>query len=147
MSAFHNYDPKKVLFSWQLLTGVPVGFGEGTFIKAQRREKVWKSKGGADGETTRTQNRNRQGIIEITLKQKSQFNAILSAILQTDENLGTGVAPIALIDMSDSAPQTVCAATNGWIEGWPEAGFDAQDEATRIWTFNTDAFEIFLGGN
>ena len=144
---FHQYDPAKTIFSWSLLPGLFTGYAEGEFIKFMRAGKLWISKGGADGETTRVQNRDRRGIIQITLKQGSTTNAMLSAILQADENSGTGVAPGSLVDMSGTTPQTVFGAANVWIEGWPEAGFMAQDEATRIWTFNTDASEIFLGGN
>lgn len=143
---FHNYDPGKVIFGWGLLTGILTGYAENEFIKARRLEKSFKIKGGADGETTRIQNRNRQGEIVQTFKQGSFANAVLSAIIAVDENLGTGVAPCSLTDMSGSAPVTVIAAANCWIAGYPDVGF-SMDEETRIWTFNTDTLEIFVGGN
>jgi hypothetical protein len=144
---FHSYDPKKVLLSWGPLTDVITGFAEGTFIKVGRKEDGWKSKGGADGETTRIQNRNRQGRITIVLKQGSRANAILSAIAQADENSGAGVGPITIMDMSGATPQTAAAAVNAWIVKIPEAGFAGQDEETRTWEFDTDTLEIFIGGN
>ena len=147
MSKFHNYDPAKVLFSWGLLTGVLSGYAEGTFIKAGRDEKAFKKKGGADGEYTRVQNRSRGGHIELTLKQGSASNAILSAIFQADENSGTGVAPVTLIDMSGTQPQTAVSAVNCWIQGIPEITFGANDEEQRVWVFDTDEMEIFIGGN
>jgi hypothetical protein len=145
--SFHNYDPAKVTLSWGPLTGVITGFAEGTFIKVARKEDGWKSKGGADGETTRIQNRNRQGRVTITLKQGSQSNAILSALAQADENSGAVVGPITVTDMSGATPQTAAAAVNAWIVKIPEASFAGQDEETRVWEFDTDTLELFIGGN
>lgn len=145
---FHNFNPAKVLFNWSLLTSPLTGYGEGTFIKAARDNQAFKKKGGADGEYTRVQNRSRGGHIEVTLKQGAAANSMLSLIFQADENFGTGVGPVSLIDMSGpSGLQTLAAAVNCWIRAIPEITLNAEDEEVRVWIFDTDTLEMFVGQN
>ena len=147
MSDFHNYDPGKVIFNFGLLPMPISGYAEGTFIKVRRKEDGWKSKGGADGETTRIQNRNRQGEIEIVLKQGSQSNAMLSVIANLDEQLGNQVAPASVMDMSGQDPKTAAATLHAWLRKIPDGTFAGQDEETRTWIFDTGSLDIFIGGN
>ena len=147
MSAFHQYDPKKVLLS---VGGTPSpisGYAEGTFIDASRDANAFEKSVGADGEVTRIRNRNRAGSIKITLQQGSNSNAMLSALAEADEQTGTGVVPITLMDMSGVFPQTCLAATYAWIRKKPDASFDGKTEKTREWIFDLAAMDFIIGGN
>lgn len=119
------------------------GLAEGTFVTVRRAEDAFTKQVGADGEVTRSKTNNRSGEIEITLQQGSADNDYLSALALQDENLGTGVVPVNIIDRSGT---TVASAKDSWIRKIAEAGF-GRDAGERTWTIDCAVIDLVVGGN
>lgn len=136
-----TYDPKNV----SMIVGGKIahGFADGTFIKAMRNQQAFTLKVGADGEGTRAKSNDKSGKYEITLMQSSSFNDILSAYASADELSDSGIVPILLRDNNGT---TIATSLTAWVQKLPDTEL-AKEVGTRTWIFETDAMELFVGGN
>jgi hypothetical protein len=136
-----TYDPKNV----SMIVGGKImhGFGDGTFIKVSRNEQAFNLKVGVDGEGTRAKSNNKSGKFEITLMQSSSSNDILSGYATADELSNLGAVPVLLRDNNGT---TLATALTGWVQKLPDSEL-AKEITTRTWTIETDALEMFIGGN
>jgi hypothetical protein len=147
MSSFHQFDPGQCILSIGQ-TPTPIsGYAKGTFIDIERDANAFEKFVGSDGEVTRIRNRNRSGMVKITLQQGSQTNALLSALAQLDEASGTGAVPLTFMDMSGQTPQSLAASTLAWVRKMPALTFAGDSEETREWILDCASMEIFVGGN
>lgn len=139
--AVHEYDPGKVDISF---AGLPItGFASGTFITAEREADAYTKSIGADGEATRTRNRNISGMVTLTLTQTALSNQDLSLLAVVDEETGTGVAPLMV---KDNAGNSIYLAAEAWIRKVPNGEFG--DEAgNREWVFDCATIDMFSAGN
>jgi hypothetical protein len=144
---FHQYDPGKIILAFGVSPTPISGYAKGTFIEVERDADAFMKVVGSDGEVTRVRNRNRAGSIKITLQQGSQSNVYLSEMAELDENLGTGVFPVTVMDMSGQTPQSTAASTQGWIRKKPKMGFGGETEETREWIIDLASMDMFIGGN
>ncbi len=147
MSAFHSYDPGKVILALGLVPSPITGYAKGTFIEVDRDANAFEKFVGSDGEVTRVRNRNRAGSIKITLQQGSQSNAMLSALAAADELTGDGITPLTVMDMSGVSPQSTAASTQAWVRKMPKMGFGGETEETREWILDVASMAMFVGGN
>jgi hypothetical protein len=135
------YDPAQVVVTWgpYLLSG----FMDGTFINVQRDEDAFFKKIGADGEVSRTRNRNRGGSATFTLKHTSSSNDALSAEAVNDELLGTGIYPLLVKDLFGT---TLRHAPHAWVKKVADAEF-AKEESGREWILDCDQILGTVGGH
>lgn len=135
-----TYSPKKVSvsFAGQLLSG----FSEGSFITAERDEDAFSKVVGNDGETTRQQNPNRSGSVNVNLKGSSSSNDVLSALASKDEIDGSGVAPLIVKDNNG----TTLVAGQAWIRKSAAVEY-SREVGDRDWAFDVAEMTHFVGGN
>lgn len=120
-----TYDPGLVVATF---FGIPIqGYGDGTFIEVDRSEDAWIPYKGARGDIARARNRDRSGTITITLMATSPTCALLSAIANQDELLGTGVGTVTIKDVLGT---TLCSGTAAWVQKHPTITF-AKEVETR----------------
>jgi hypothetical protein len=130
-----------------LLALVPLdGFAEGSKVKIVITEDTFVLKRGNGGTFTRSKIKGRAGTATIRLMQSSAFNAILSALHETDYNApnGAGIVPLLVRDKSSNG--TLCAAAEAWIVKMPDQDFD-ETASEREWTIQFVHPKIFIGGN
>lgn len=136
-----TYDPSRVVLSFG---GHQVsGFGDDTFIEADRDEDSFAKSTGVDGEMTRSKSNNFGGFVQITLKQSSNTNDFLSALLAADEASGAGVVPLLLKDLSGT---TVLASAKSWVRRLPANAW-ARAAGERVWMIDCAALIGLVGGN
>lgn len=139
--AAKTYNPDEVILTFG---PVPLGgYGPGTFITVERDERSFTKMVGADGEVSRTRNKNQSGKVRFRVRQSSATNDILSGYLGADEAGGVGVFPLEVKDLSGT---TLLTAANAWIDGVPTAEF-GKEEAEREWVIECDKLVGLLGGN
>lgn len=141
--AFHGtYDPKLVVVSWG-----PVlfsGFADGTFINAVRNNQSVNLGIGSTGDGARAISNDKSGIVTLTLLQTAKVNALLSAIGQADELVGSGVHPLLIKDLKGL---DLVAAINMWIQKTPDYNRGREiGDGNTAWAFETDELNIFHGG-
>lgn len=119
------------------------GLAEGTFVNIVRDEDAFTKQVGADGEVTRSKTNNKSGSIEITTQQGSDANDYLSGVHASDENSGSGVVPVTVIDKSGS---TVAFSRESWVRKIADAGF-GRDAGERTWILDCAQLEVTVGGN
>lgn len=136
-----TYSPKKVtvILGGKIITG----FAEGTFITLEREVDSFTKVVGADGEVSRTANANKSGSATITLKQTSNSNDLLSALLIADELSLQGQVPFLL---KDGNGRTKAASPCAWIRRVPNSEFSS-DQTTREWIIDLSELTVFTGGN
>lgn len=118
------------------------GLGEDSVVKVTRDEQSFIKHTGADGETTRSRNRNKGGTVTVTLMRGSASNDILSAALAEDEQFGTGVRPLTIKNLLGT---TLHFAASAWIQKAPDD--DMMKESNEIeWVFDCADLEYFAGG-
>lgn len=139
--AVKTYDPGEV----QVIVGTRRlrGLDPDTFVETERDEQAFTKQVGADGEVTRSRTRNRAGQIRITLQQASEDNAYLQGIANQDENSGTGIVPVKVIDKSGNY---VALAPEAWIQKTPVKAF-GRDAGNRQWVFDCGTLDESGGGN
>jgi hypothetical protein len=139
--AVQQYDPKNI----SVIVGGKIisGFGDGTFVLAERNEQAWNLKVGVDGEGTRAKNNNRSGKVTLTLMQSSGSNDDLSAFASADELSNTGAVPLLI---RDNLGTTICTALTAWVQKIANME-DAKEVSTRTWVLETDELDMFVGGN
>ena len=136
-----TYDPKQVTLV--IGTHTVTGYMDGTFINASRNEDAFTTVVGADGEVTRVKSNNKSGRITATIKQSSDSNDVLSAILAADELGNAGIVPILIKDLKG---RTLGAAARAWGVKMAEIVYSKGVEG-RAWIFESDEFLPFVGGN
>lgn len=136
-----QYDPKQV----SVIIGGKIlhGFSDSTFIKISRNDQAFMLKVGVDGEGTRAKSNNKSGKVEITLMQSSSSNDDLSAIALADELSNLGAVPLSI---KDNSGRSICTALTAWVQKLPDQE-DAKETSTRVWIFESDELNIFIGGN
>ena len=136
-----QYDPKKIVITFgAVLVG---GFAEGTFVNAERNEDAYETSVGAAGDVTRVRNRNRTGLVTLTLQSESPTNDLLSALHAADEASGTGVGALFIKDLNGT---TFIAAESAWIRKYPGNEY-ADAGGNREWVIECAELEIFAGGS
>src|SRR5688572_18999118 len=105
-----NYDPGLVVITWGSI--IFQGFSDGSMITAERDEDAYTKVVGAQGDTVRVRNRNRNGMVTVNLQQSSLTNVALSALATIDETTNLGVAPLQVKDLNGT---TLIAAPSAWI--------------------------------
>jgi hypothetical protein len=130
-----TYAPGRTIASFwgQLLTG----FGD-EIVTCKRTEDVFETVVGADGEVARRQSSNKTGEVQVTVKQTSAANAILSSLLRADELSGvSGVGPLLVKDNTG----TTMWSGDGWLKGWPEVK-RSKDAVDHVWTIACSRLEF-----
>lgn len=136
-----TYDPARVTMS---IGGVPVsGYAEGTFINVTRDGDAFTKKRGSAGDVERTNTNVFDFSIELTLMQTASFNAVLSAMLNTDQVTNGGVTNILIKDLNGT---TLMDFPQAWIRKDADGSF-GNDTTARTWTFDTGRAAGVLGGN
>jgi hypothetical protein len=137
------YDPGSVIVVFGTLN--LSGFSDGTMVRVERDEDAFTKKVGADGECTRTRNRNRCGSVTVTLMQSSASNLALAALLTADELTpgGTSILPITVKDNQGNSLHT---ALDAWIRKTPSAEY-AKEVGSREWVIDTGKMVNIEGGN
>lgn len=140
-----TFDPAqvKITFGATVLSG----YADGTFVKITRSGDAFEKKKGADGTVDRINKNAYDFEVEITLKQTSPYNGILSGLLAADQLSNLGVLPMTVVDLSGptGAPSTFFAP-QAWVMKDPEVDYgDALKNHT--WKFATGAGANFIAGN
>jgi hypothetical protein len=136
-----QYDPGLVSMSFGaiLITGI----AKGTFVSAERNKDAWSIDVGAGGDVTRTKNRDRSGMVTVTLQQSSPSNDALSARARLDELSSAGASPLIVKDLSGT---TLVQAEAAWVKKLPKTEF-GDESSNREWIFECADLEIVAGGN
>lgn len=119
------------------------GFAEDSVVEVERNEAGWITHVGADGEVTRTRNRNKSGTVKFKLMRTSPSNDVLSAFMIEDELFGTGVQPVTVKDLLGT---TLHFGASAWIERPPPDSFE-KEANDREWTIAVGDLDMFLGGS
>lgn len=141
MAAPFFYDPNNV----NLVIGGKImsGFGDGTYIEAERDEDSYMKKIGVDGEVSRAKNNNRGGKITITLMQTSPANDSLSAFQQTDEQTGLGVFTAILRDLNG---KTLVSSSDSWIKKPAKLVYAKEVQAWQ-WIIEVGTFNVLIAAS
>jgi hypothetical protein len=136
-----QYDPKNVsvIFGGKILSG----FGDGTFILAERNSQAFQLKVGVDGEGTRAKTNDKSGKVTITLMQSSGSNDDLSAFAVQDELTNSAALPLLI---KDNEGTTLLTALTCWVQKFANME-DAKEVSVRTWVLETDELNMFVGGN
>ncbi len=141
MPAPYQYDPNQVNVSCG--GKIMSGWGDGTYIEAERDEDSYMKKIGVDGEVTRAKNNNLGGKVTLTLMQSSPSNDALSAFQQADQLSGTGVFTFIL---NDSNGQTTVRAVDAWIKKPAKLVYAKEVQAWQ-WTIDIGTFEVLIAAS
>jgi hypothetical protein len=140
-----TYDPSEV----KIVVGTFVlsGYADGTFVKITRSGDAFEKKKGADGTVDRINKNAYDFEVEITIKQTSPYNAILSGLLAADQLSNNGVFPLTITDLSGATTgPSAFFAPQAWIMKDPEVDYgDALKNHT--WKFATGAGANYIAGN
>lgn len=136
-----EYDPKQVIITW---SGIPLNSGiqDGTFLTVKRNTPVWKLFKGGDGEGARVRTSDHSGTLQVTVRNGSDINNVLSVAANLDLLTGSVVAPLMVLDFSG---RTLHAANRAFIVDFPTDTF-ATTEESRVWVFEADDLFMFSGG-
>src|SRR5690242_2021423 len=141
MPEFKNYAPDHVSFVFK---GFPImGFQDGTFIEAERKEDGFTMHVGALGDVTRVKNLNRTGHVTLTLMAQHPDNDTLQSIADDDEQNSTGVGTLQIMDHNGNME---VHASLAWIRKRPKID-RAKEAGPTTWTFDCADLELNSGGN
>lgn len=127
-----------------VFNGVPLtGVADGTYVEYGRRADAFNLKIGSQGYGARAATADKSGFVRVTLMQTSPSNGPLSAFAALDETSGDGVGPLAVKDLGGL---DVVAAESAWVKKMPD-GEESNEITNRVWEFETEALDMFLGGN
>lgn len=136
-----TYDPSKVIVN---VGGANIeGFADGTFVKVTRSTDTFTKVTGSDNRTTRIKQNDRSGVVEITLMQSSQSNAILDAIASIDDSTGAGVVPVLVKDLLGTTLHSTPAA---WVKKPADSEF-SKTNSNRVWVLECADLSMKNGGN
>ncbi len=101
---------------------------------------------GADGEVGYSQSNDNRHKATIRLMQKSDGNAVLSAILNGDlkTEAGAGIGPFAAMDMNGTS---ICVEPEARIQGWPTKEYGEKADKTQEWVILLPNPERFDGSH
>lgn len=138
---FFPYDPGLVVVTFK---GIELtGFSEGTMVNVERDEDGFSKKTGAQGDTARVRNRNRNGSATVNLMQGSPANTLLSEIALADEVSGFGYGEFMVKDLNGA---TLCHAPVAWIRKIAGVAL-AADSENREWVFDMWNLTPLVGGS
>lgn len=136
-----TFDFKKVVMTFGVVTFS--GFMSGTAISVKASGNAFEKDKGADGTVDRINTNATDYSVSATLKQTAPINAVLSAILATDQQSNSGVAPLTIVDLNGTTQFT---APQAWLVKNPDADFGDSLNG-REWTIETGPAAYLLGGN
>jgi hypothetical protein len=136
-----TYDPGQVVVA--VGGNILSGFAEDGLVEVERAEASFVLHVGADGEVTRSRNRNRSGTVKVKLIRTSSSNDVLAGLLRADELFGTGVFPISVKDLLGT---TIHFGQSAWVERPPTDTFD-KEANEREWTISVGDLDMNPGGN
>ncbi len=141
MAAPYQYDPNNV----SAIAGGKIlgGWGDGTYIEAERDEDSWMKKTGVDGEVSRAKNNNKGGKVTLTFMQTSPSNDVLSAYQQADELTGDGVFTLIIRDSNGS---TLVSSTDSWIKKPAKLVYAKEIQAWQ-WVIDVGTFNVLIGAS
>jgi len=118
-----NYDPEEymLVFAGRTITGL----ADGTPITAGKDANRWETHVGAQGEVSRSRNRNPLGHITVTLKRTSPDFAFLIQKANSDD-----VATVHLVDRNTS--EVTVGGSEAWVEKLPDLSAVAGDSVPDI---------------
>ncbi len=118
-----NYDPEDymLVYGGRTITGLAAG----TPITATKETNRWETYVGAQGEVTRTRNRNPLGSITVTVKRTSPDFAYLVQKANSDD-----IDSVHLIDRNTS--EITVGGSEAWIEKLPDFTAVAGDTVPEI---------------
>lgn len=118
-----NYDPEDymLVFAGRTITGL----ADGTPITAGKDANRWETHVGAQGEVSRSRNRNPLGHITVTLKRTSPDLAYLIQKANSDD-----VDPVHLVDRNTS--EFAAGGSEAWVEKLPDLSTVAGDSVPDI---------------
>lgn len=136
------YNPKEV----QLNFGGHAleGFAEGTMVRIAYNSDMFTLSMGAQGKGSRAKTSDLSARITFELQQTSESNTVLSTFLQGDMASPVGI-PLPFF-MKDNNGTTLGLAATAWIIKYPDAEY-GNSINSRSWVLETDALELFMGGN
>jgi hypothetical protein len=136
-----TYDPGQIVIA--VGAAIASGFSEDSVVEVARDEQSFTKHVGADGEATRSRNRNKGGTIKIKLMRTSSFNDVLAAKLAQDEATGTGVFPVTVKDLNGT---TLHFSDAAWVQKPADDSFEAEVN-DREWVLDCGDLEMFPGGS
>jgi len=118
-----NYDPEDymLVFAGRTITGL----ADGTPITAGKDANRWETHVGAQGEVSRSRNRNPLGHITVTLKRTSPDLAYLIKKANSDD-----VDPVYLVDRNTG--EITAGGSEAWVEKLPDLTAVAGDSVPDI---------------
>jgi len=118
-----NYDPEDymLVFGGRTITGL----ADGTPITAGKEANRWETHVGAQGEVSRSRNRNPLGHITVTLKRTSPDLAYLIQKANSDD-----VDPVHLVDRNTC--EFTAGGSEAWVEKLPDLSAVAGDSVPDI---------------
>ena len=140
MAQVKTYDPTKVIVTFGGF--IISGFGEGSMIKADRKEDAYKVTVGAQGDVVRSKSANHTGDVTIALLETSASNGIFSTFMLADENTDTGIVPLLIKDLNGTA---LVSASEAWISKAPSLDFD-KGQKDRAWKIECSDLVIYDAG-
>lgn len=118
-----NYDPEDymLVFAGRTITGL----ADGTPITTGKDANRWETHVGAQGEVSRSRNRNPLGHITVTLKRTSPDLAYLIQKANSDD-----VDPVHLVDRNTG--EFTAGGSEAWVEKLPDLTATAGDNVPDI---------------
>jgi hypothetical protein len=118
-----NYDPEDymLVFAGRTITGL----ADGTPITAVKEANRWETHVGAQGEVSRSRNRNPLGHITVTLKRTSPDFTFLIQKANSDD-----VDPVHFVDRNTG--EVIPGGTKAWVEKLPDLTATAGDSVPDI---------------
>jgi hypothetical protein len=136
--ALKKFNPKMVVMTISgpagLGIGQVVGVAAGTMIEAVRDNDSFTKEKGATGDTVRIDNCDRGGKITFYLQRQSPTNALLEALVRTDELVGTGVVTVSIVDINN--PTSVISGLDGWVLKPADVSIAGGEAGVREWTLD-----------
>lgn len=137
-----TYDPGQIVVAAG--PNIIGGFAEdGSLVEVARAEPSWKTHVGADGEISRTRNRNKSGTIKLRLLRTSASNDVLQSYAAQDELDGTGIFAISVKDLLGT---TLHQGSNAWVEQPADDSFE-KEANEREWTIAVGNLDMSDGGS
>lgn len=136
-----TYDPKRVTIIFGAME--IKGFSEDSIVEAEPLGDGIKTIVGADGETARSLDPNRNWKVTLKLMNTSSSNDYLSTVHIADRATGKGILPLAIKDLSG---RTTFFASEAWIKNFPKIAREKNIKDNE-WELETGPADVFVGGN
>jgi hypothetical protein len=127
-----TYDPKQVQV---IVNGVALqGFSEDSVVKVTRQADAFTQTIGVDGEGTRSKSNDHSAEIEVSLKQSSESNVVLSALANADRDSNAGLVAVMV---KDNNGDSLHMCEQAYIKKMPDSEYN-KTATDRVWTLVTD---------